>query len=188
MKNILIVTIITFLSIYKVAAQEDNTKVSEFEFGLKAGYTSTILKVKVDGISASDDLSGFYFGVFGDLSISEKFGFHSEVLYSTYSDNGENSSILQVPILAKYSPDGRLSLLAGPQFDYLLDEEDAGGLKRLGLGIALGASYDITDNVIIDARYSFGLSDRIDGSLEGLEEFNVESYFNYFFIGLGYRF
>lgn len=189
MKNVLIIALIAFFGINLSAAQDDITKDSEFKLGVKAGYTATILKVKVEGSSATEDISGFYFGLFGDLALSEKFALHPELLYSSYSEDGENTSVLQVPILASFSPDGRLSLLAGPQFDYLLDEEDAGGiLKRFGLGLALGASYDITEKVIIDARYSFGLTDRVDGNLEGFEEFNIESYFNYFTVGLGYRF
>lgn len=93
-----------------------------------------------------------------------------------------------MPVLFKYKANEKFSLLAGPQFDFLLNEEDAEGLKQLGVVIALGAAFDITENVIIDARYSFGLSNRIDGDLQDLEGVDLKVNFNYFQVGLGYRF
>jgi opacity protein-like surface antigen len=188
MKKLYIISAILVFGILNASAQDEPINPTKFNFGLKAGYSSVILKIKVDDISVSDDLSGFYFGIFGELSLSENFGLQPELLYSTYSQNGESSGVLQLPVLMKYLPHERLAIVAGPQFDYLLDEEDSGGLNQFGAGIALGASFDITENLIIDARYSFGLTNRIDGDLEGLEGLDVKNYFNYFFIGLGYRF
>lgn len=88
----------------------------------------------------------------------------------------------------KYKANNEFSILAGPQFDYLLNEDDSEGLKPLGFGLAVGASYDITENVIIDARYSFGLSNRVEDNIEEFEGFDVTAKFNYFQIGLAYRF
>lgn len=93
---------------------------------------------------------------------------------------------LLLPILFKYKPVNELGLYAGPQFDYLLNEEDSELLKRLGLGIALGLSYDITKNVILDTRYTFGLLNRLEDNDFFRENINVV--FNYFQIGLAYRF
>ena len=105
-----------------------------------------------------------------------------------YSEDGESTGILLVPILLKYNANEDFSILLGPQFDYFLNEEDSEGLKRLGFGLAVGAAYDIDENIVIDARYSFGLSDRIDDQLPGFEDFSVKAKFNYFQIGLGYKF
>ncbi|MBR9845153.1 MAG: PorT family protein [Algicola sp.] len=188
MRKIYCISALLIFGLLKGYAQEEQTSSNDFNFGVKAGYSSVILKVKVDDISVSDDVSGFYFGVFGELSFSEKFGFQPEVIYSSYSQDGESSSVLQVPLLIKFIPAERFGIMAGPQFDYLLNKEDAEGLKQLAVGIALGASFDITENIIIETRYSFGLTDRLDSDLEGLEGFNVENRFNYFFVGLAYRF
>ena len=89
--------------------------------------------------------------------------------------------------MLKYKANDEFSLLAGPHFDYLLNEDDREGLKPFGFGLAIGASFDITENVIIDARYSFGLSDRVD-DIEEFEGFDVTAKFNYLQIGLAYRF
>ena len=186
MKNILSLLAVFLLTLISVNAQDDSDTSSEPKFGVKAGYSSTILRVSVEGTSASDDVSGFYIGAFGEFEISEKVNLQPELHYASYSQDQESTGILLVPILFKYKANNEFSLLLGPQLDYLLNEEDSEGLKRLGLGIALGLSYDITENVLLDARYAFGLSDRLDGDLEGFEGFKTK--FNYLQIGLGYRF
>ena len=124
-----------------------------------------------------------------DIYISNSFNFQPELLYANYSEDGESSGILQLPLLIKYKPVAKLGILAGPQLDYLLNEEDAEVLKRLGFGLSLGASYDITENIIVDARYTFGLSNRFDDNGDlGVEGFDVDAKFNYLHIGLAYRF
>ena len=195
MKKLFLFVAFTFLAFNGINAQEDLNTTKETTFGVKAGYGSVALRVSVDGNSVTEDVSGFYIGAFVEFSISDKFGIQPELNYASYSDDGANSTILILPILAKYNANEQFSLFAGPQFDYLANEEDAQGLKRLGLGLALGAAYDITENFIIDVRYSFGLTDRIDDDFfefSGLDPqlagLDVETRFNYFQIGLGYRF
>lgn len=189
MKKIFLSIAVALIAFINVNAQDDSSMAtSEPKFGIKAGYSSTILSVSVDGTSASEDVSGFYIGAFGEFSLSEKINLQPELHFGNYSQDGESTGVLLVPVLFKYKANEKFGLLAGPQLDYLLNEEDSEGLKRLGLGIALGMSYDIDENVFIDARYAFGLSDRLDGDLEDFEDFNVKAKFNYFQIGLGYRF
>ena len=169
-------------------AQDDETNSKSGNVGIKAGYTSFIAKVKVDGASGSDNVSGFYVGLTTEVEISENFDFQPELLFANYSQDGESSSILFLPLLLKFNANEELGIFAGPQLDYLLNEEDAEGLTRLGLGVAIGASYDISDEIFIDTRYSFGISDRLDGVIEGFEGFDIKTRFNFFQVGLGYRF
>ncbi|MBC2846812.1 porin family protein [Winogradskyella flava] len=191
MKKILLSAAIAVLGFTQINAQNDDTisSSSETTFGIKAGYSSVALKVSADGAgSATEDLTGFYFGGFAEINLSEKFALQPELVFGNYSEDGESSGVLLLPILAKYKANEEFSLLAGPQFDYLTNEEDSEGLKRLGLGFTIGAAYDITENVILDARYSFGLSDRFDSDIDEFEDFDIEARFSYFQIGLGYRF
>lgn len=186
MKKYITSTLLFALFTCVITAQDDSDTTNSTTFGARGGYSSLTLKVSADGGgSASEDVSGFYLGVFADIELSEKIELHPEINFGSYSEDGESSGVLLVPVLFKYRANEEFSLLAGPQFDYLTNEEDAEGLKRLGFGFAIGASYDISDKVIIDARYSFGITDRIDGDLDG---FDVEARFHYLNIGLGYRF
>ncbi|WP_430468358.1 porin family protein [Winogradskyella ouciana] len=188
MKKITLSAIMAFFSVIAINAQDETTASADQQFGLKAGYSSIISKVKVDGASGSDNVSGFYIGAFAEIELGDKFSLQPEITFANYSQDGESSSVLLIPILTKFKANNELGLYAGPQLDYLLNEEDAEGLKRVGLGLAIGASYDISDDVFIDTRYTFGISDRLDGDLEGFEDFNVKAKFNYFQVGLGYRF
>jgi len=176
------------LTVFSTSAQDDNENSKTVTFGAKAGYTTIILKVKVDSESDSDDISGFYIGTFANIPLSQKLDLQPELLYSTYSEDGENTGVLQLPILLKYNVDDRFGLVVGPQLDFLTDDDDAAGIKRVGVGIAGGIAFDITDELFMDARYSFGLYDRLSSGLPGFEEFDVKTYFNYLHIGLGYRF
>ncbi len=188
MNNINLTLLLVFLTVFVMSAQEDDVNSKTTTFGAKAGYSSIILKVKVESESESEDVSGFYIGAFANIYLSQKLDLQPELLYSTYSEDGENTGVLQLPILLKYNIDERFGLLVGPQLDFLANKNDSAGLKRVGVGIAAGFTFDITDELFLDARYSFGLYDRLSSGLPGFEEFDVKTYFNYLHIGLGYRF
>ena len=189
MKKILFIAVLSVSVMFNGYGQDDtDTDSKSSSFGIKAGYSSFIAKVKVDGASGSDNVSGFYVGILSEIELSDKFNLQPELLFANYSQDGANSSILFLPILAKFKANDELGLYAGPQVDFLLDEEDADGLKRVGVGIAIGASYDISEEIFIDTRYTFGVSDRLDGDLEGFEGFDIKTRFNFFQVGLGYRF
>jgi len=184
MKKLLLFAVVAVFGLWNVNAQDDG--VSSSLFGVKAGFNQVSLRVSVQGVSASESISGFYFGVFGEFEVSDKFDIQPELQYVSVSEDGESSGFLVIPVLAKYNASEQFSILAGPQLDYLLDKED-GGLKKLGLGLAAGLAYSINENFLIDARYSFGLSNRSD-NLEGFEDFNIKTTFNYLQVGLGYKF
>jgi opacity protein-like surface antigen len=188
MKKILSVFALTFLLVVNAQAQDDSSSKPEARFGVKGGFSSIALNVDVEGTSVSENISGFYIGGFADIFLSKKINLQPELAYAIYSEDSESSEVLLLPIMLKYKANDEFSLLAGPQFDYLLNEDDREGLKAFGFGLAIGASYDITDNVIIDARYSFGLSDRIEDDVEEFEGFDVTAKFNFLQIGLAYRF
>jgi opacity protein-like surface antigen len=183
MKKIVFLAVTTVLS-FTINAQDEG--VSSSQFGVKAGFNSLSLRVSAEGASESESVSGFYVGVFGEFEVSKKLDIQPELQYVNVSEDGESSGFLVLPILAKYNASEQFSILAGPQLDYLLDEED-GGLSKLGLGLATGLAYNINEDFIIDARYAFGLSNR-SKDLDFFEGFDIKTTFNYVQVGLGYRF
>lgn len=185
MKKLLVITAIAVLGL-NVNAQDEKEMISS-KFGAKAGFNSTSLRVSFDGTSASESVSGFYVGVFGEFEVSDKLDIQPELQFVNVSEDGENSGFLLLPVLAKFNASEDFSVLAGPQLDYLLDEED-GGLSRLGVGLAAGLAYNIDENFIIDARYSLGLSNRTSDDIEEFEGFDFKTTFNYIQVGLGYKF
>jgi len=154
--NVLVlVTIVTF---------SQNAK-----FGVTAGVHS--LRFSESGFSANS--TGFYIGGFANIEISDKLDFHPELHYA----NVEDTSLLIVPILLKYNITEQFNLQAGPQIDYFL--EDSGDyFDSFGASLALGAGFDITSNFIIEARYSIGITNRVEGALK----------VGAFQAGIGYKF
>ena len=177
MKKLLLIAIVAIVSTTFTHAQNG--------FGVKAGFNSLSLRVSADGVSASESASGFYLGVFNNFKASDKVGIQAELQFVNVSEDGESSSVLALPVMANINVADKFNLLAGPQLDLLLDD-DAEGIKKLGIGLGTGAAYDISQNVSLEVRYVLGLSNRLeDNEIEGIE---LDTKFNYLQIGLGYKF
>lgn len=141
------------------------TNAQETKFGVKAGVDFASVKVKVMGVSGSSSETGFYIGGFANLGVSEKFSVQPELLYVAISD----SNFFSVPILAKYTVAEKIGLLAGPSLNYFSDFEE----DKLKFNVDFGASYDITEEIEANAKYSLGFG---DVAVSGV------------FIGAGYKF
>ena len=83
--------------------------------------------------------------------------------------------------MAKYYVSEKFNLQAGPQLDFVVSESE--GLNTFGLGLAIGAGYDISEKFFISTRYAFGLTNRIEDAPSG-----ISAKFDTFQAGLGYRF
>ena len=153
------------------------TSVSAQNFGAKAGVDFASAKVKFDGESISESETGFYVGVFAQFDISEEFKFQPEVMYVAIEDSGE----IHIPLMANYAVSEEFSLLAGPALGILLDTEE--GLSSFNYGIELGGAYDITEELLVEARYSLGLANLVEDAPSG-----VSASISGFYVGVGYRF
>ncbi|WP_296386321.1 porin family protein [Winogradskyella sp.] len=153
------------------------TSVSAQNFGAKAGVDLASAKVEVGGASATASETGFYVGVFAQIEISEEFAFQPEVMYVSIKDGGE----IHIPLMANYSVSEEFSVLAGPALGILTETAD--GFSSFNYGIEAGAAYDITEEFLVEARYSLGLANLVEDAPSG-----VSSKLNGFYIGVGYKF
>lgn len=158
MKKLLFITVL-FAGALTAQAQKDT------KFGVKAGVDFASIKVKVAGTTATASETGFFVGGFATLGVSEKFAIQPELLYVAISD----SNFFSVPVLAKYSFAEKFSALAGPSFNYYSDAEE----DKFKVNLDLGASYQIIEEIDINAKYSLGFG---DVAVSGV------------FVGAGYRF
>ena len=175
MKKVLFIVGLALLGFSNVNAQETS-------FGVTAGFHDFKISVSGGELTASDNASGFYAGFFAEFNVAEKFNIQPEIHYASVFKDGETTNEIVIPVMAKYYISDGFNVQAGPQFDYVLDN-DAEGINKLGLGLGLGVGYDFTDKVFAASRYSIGLSNRIEDAPSG-----ISSKFNTFQIGLGYRF
>ena len=176
----------------------------ELSFGIKAGINySNVYSESGDGYVA-DGKVGFAGGVFVSIPLNELIGVQPELLYSqkgfktegTFFDGQITSSYLDLPIHLQIKPTENISILAGPQFSYLLstkyelngfsaiDEEDLDdNNNKATVGISAGVDFEL-QNFLISARGSWDLNK--------VNKDNSTSDINYknqlFQITLGYKF
>ncbi|WP_142785671.1 outer membrane beta-barrel protein [Changchengzhania lutea] len=136
-------------------------------FGVKAGYNA----VSFDFGGASVSEGGFFVGLGYEFDLSESIDLEPSLLYSSVKD----LSSLYIPVMFKYNLSEEFNIQAGPQVNYILEDEF--DEAAFGLDIAVGAGYDITEDFFAEARYGF----QVSRDLEGVDV-------NTFTIGVGYRF
>lgn len=213
LKNLFIAPVfaIALFSTQSIVAQTTTTDDSssmdnreELSFGIKAGINySNVYSESGDGYVA-DGKVGFAGGVFVSIPLNELIGVQPELLYSqkgfktegTFFDGQITSSYLDLPIHLQIKPTENISILAGPQFSYLLstkyelngfsaiDEEDLDdNNNKATVGISAGVDFEV-QNFLISARGSWDLSK--------VNKDNSTSNINYknqlFQITLGYKF
>ncbi len=170
MKKLCIVAVLAIFSFTSVNSQET-------KFGVTAGYLSVSEKIDFGDGAFSVSESGFYGGLFVEIAASDQLFIQPELLYANINE----LSFLQIPVMAKYYVADQINLQAGPQFNFVL-EETSDDFTALGIGFGIGAGYDITENFLVVARYTFQINNNYTG------EGDFEDRFNFLNVGLGYRF
>jgi len=133
------------------------------DFGVKAG--ANFAKLDGDGIDG-DNLTSFHVGALLELNIFENFSLQPEVMYSSQGTKVEDEDIkldyLSVPVLAKfYLISDKLSLEAGPQFSFLVNDDvpETFETKSFDFAAIGGLGFNVTNNIFVQARYVVGLTD-----------------------------
>ena len=213
MKKIKILAALAFVAITSnVMAQNDETDYrEELRFGLKAGLNySNVYDEKTEDFN-SDAKFGFVGGAFLSIPINKYLGVQPEVLFSQKGFKGDGrilgskyeftrtTSYIDVPIQVAFKPSEFLTVLAGPQYSYLMNQKDDfnssmmsysqeqefknNNIRKNILGIVAGLDINIK-NVIIGTRAGWDIQNNHgDGSS------NTPRYKNMWFQGtIGYAF
>lgn len=154
----------------------------DIKFGVRGGLDMVSAKIPSTTVTlpiigsysvggGSFSTTGFYFGGFADISISDEIVFQPGLNYHTASESGFKLDFLSLPATFKYQVADKFNILAGPTLFYSMDSDSE---DKTTFNLDLGASYDITENLFVDPRYSIGLSG--------------DAKVSHFMIGLGYRF
>ncbi len=196
----LIISAVALLAIASTASAQ-NIELSDFTYGVKGGMNvSTITN------TVSDPRIGFSAGVFAEYDLSPDFSLSAELLFSQqgikYDDiiSGQtisyktNTSYLNLPILFNYYFFDNFAVKAGVQPGLFLggkektksnghkESENIDGIETFDFGIPVGVSYEFDFGVIIDARYTIGLSDI------NKQTYKDKSRNEVFTLSVGYRF
>ncbi len=147
-----------------------------FHIGIKAGANL----FKMDGESFDQEYKfGYTVGAFSELNFTSRWGIQPELLFNQtnyrtgtqFSDiypdgvNGVKGKLnyLSIPVLLSFRPIPLLSLLAGPQFGILLNQDEhlvnnAGqAFKKGDLSVVAGAQLNLA-SIKLGARYVIGLN------------------------------
>ena len=137
------------------------------KFGVKAG--ANFASLEGDGLEGLETYTSFHFGALLELKVFENFSLQPELLYSSQGAkvNSEavddiNFNYVTVPVLAKfYLISDRLSVEAGPQFSFLIDDNVGDQFESESFDFAAvgGIGLNITDNIFAQARYVVGLTE-----------------------------
>jgi hypothetical protein len=208
MKRMILILISATFITSNIVAQDDRSKIS---IGVKAGANySNVYDSDGDEFNA-DSKIGFAGGVFVAIPIGHFLGFQPELLFSQkgYNSNGSvlgidyelsrTSNYIDVPLLLAIKPSSSITILAGPQYSYLIkqtdvfknpisdmtveEEFDNENIRKNTMGLVGGLDVNI-DDFVIGARVAWDLFDNNgDGTSTTPQYKNVIGQ-----ITLGYRF
>ena len=153
-----------------------HTQAQGFHIGIKAGANL----FKMDGESFDQEYKfGYNVGAFSELNFTSSWGLQPELLFNqtNYRTGTQFSSIypdgvndvkgklnyLSIPVLLSFRPIPLLSILAGPQFGILLNQDEhlvnnAGqAFKKGDVSLVGGAQLNLA-SIKVGARYVVGLN------------------------------
>lgn len=136
------------------------------QFGLKGG--ANFSKLEGDG-SIGSTYTSFHFGAVVELKLLENLSLQPEVLYSSQGTQVNeagfkdiNYNYITAPVLAKiYLTSRKLSLEAGPQFAFLVNENvaDQFEAETFDFAAAIGLGYTFNNHFFLQGRYVLGLTE-----------------------------
>lgn len=153
-----------------------HTQAQGFHLGIKAGANL----FKVDGESFDQEfMFGYTAGAFAQINVTSKWGIQPEMNFNqtNYRTGNNFSSVvpdgvndvkgrldyLTIPVLLSYRPIPLLSLLAGPQYGILLNQDEhlvnnAGQVFKKGDFALVGGAQLNLASFLVGARYVAGLT------------------------------
>lgn len=139
--------------------------------GVRAGLN--IATVTGDGFGDTKPLTGFYAGVFKEITIvPELFFLQPELQYSMQGFKSDDTnyaiSYINIPILAKVYIMKTISLEAGPQAGFKISDNfpgDSGDdIKTFDTAFVGGLGFNFPMGLSLNARYALGLSEIVKDS------------------------
>jgi len=142
------------------------------KFGVKAGPNFANFSGGVSGIDYTSRTS-FHAGAFLQIKPVDNFALQPEILYSSQGADVEGVGdfkldYISVPIMARFFVvTDRLSIDAGPQFSFLVDDaelvfdEVAGDAdsESFDFAVAGGVTLNVVGGLFVSGRYSIGLTE-----------------------------
>lgn len=183
-KKVALLMIVFFSTFtYSQETVVDNDDRDQMRFGFKAGANFSNVYDEEGEDFVADGKVGFAAGVFLSVPLGKVFGFQPELIYSQKGfkatgsvlgfdyDYKRTSTYLDIPLLVQIKPSNYFTIVAGPQFSYLLEtknefnntsntiEEDinSDNYKKNIFGFVVGADVNI-DQFVISGRLGWDIN------------------------------
>lgn len=146
---------------------------NDIYYGIRGALNVSNLDFDPDATFENKHRNGFAFAGFVQFGLSEDVLLRTELQWSAQGGKEESlrADYIQLPILLELSVSERLSLGVGPQLALKTWEENDGFSTFTFSGV-FGAEYMITDELFIDARYYYGLSNILEEDISDSEAKN----------------
>ncbi len=201
-RKILFVLVSLFFLGQSLQAQEEH----RYGFRLGANYSELDFDDGASGVLGGDNDAriGFVAGFFAQYFLSEKWSIQPELQYSAQGERtkvkgvntgavGSDSedrlkmNMLQLPVFLNLHL-RKLNLSVGPQVGIRIWEwERQDNYETFQFSVTGGVGYDITDNIGVNLRAAYGLTDALDASrIEG-NNFTATAVNHYLQLSLSYR-
>lgn len=106
--------------------------------------------------------TGFHIGGLLELRLLDNLALQPELLYTTQGSNDLKLDYLSLPVLLKfYMVSDTFSFELGPQFSMLINDNAPKSFdsKTADLATVFGLGYNLTDNIFIQGRYIYGVTE-----------------------------
>lgn len=135
-KMAIVMVLLTSTLTYSQNSTIDNDDRDQIRFGFKAGVNYSNVYDEEGENFVADGKFGLAAGIFFSLPLSKFFGFQPELIYSQKGfkatgnvlginyDYKRTTNYLDIPLLVQVKPVRYFTILAGPQFSYLLETKN----------------------------------------------------------------
>jgi opacity protein-like surface antigen len=145
----------------------------DIRYGIRGALNVSNLDFDPDATFDNEHRIGFAFAGFVDFGITEDMSIRTELQWS--AEGGKDESLradyIQLPILLRLYVLDRLSFGIGPQIN-LKTWSNEDGFSTFAISGIFGAEYMLTDELFIDLRYSYGLTNILDEEIIDVEAKN----------------
>ncbi|MDG5491457.1 porin family protein [Psychroserpens sp. SPM9] len=143
----------------------------EVSYGVRAGVNISNLDFDPDPTFTNQHRNGFAFGGFVDYGITENFSAQVEIQYSAEGAKADEirADYIQMPIMARFTLGDKFALGVGPMVSLKTwkNQDAFSTFTFSGIG---GIEYMINDELFIDARVHYGLSNILNEDVVGNQE------------------
>ncbi|WP_178985028.1 porin family protein [Winogradskyella helgolandensis] len=142
-------------------------------YGVRGALNVSNLDFDPDANFENKHRNGFAFAGFADFNLSDNLSLLTELQWSAEGGKERNlrADYLKLPILLRFSISDDLLLGVGPQVALKTWEYEDAFSTFVFSGVA-GVEYMITDELFLDARYYYGITNILDEDLTDVEAKN----------------